>query len=164
MQLYVVRHGEAVGTAAGGDAARPLTERGAAAVAAVGRGLQAAGVTLDALIASPLRRAQETARILARALGGPEPSIEPVLDGSATAAAILRDAGIWARGRTRVAIVGHQPVLGELVMLATAGIGAAGAALPPACVVRIDFSGEPRIGAGQLVWWMPPELLGRLSG
>ena len=163
MQLYVVRHGAAAQHAAGGDAARPLTEAGALEVAAVGRGLRALGVALDALVASPLLRAQQTARILSDTLGAPEPETEALLDGSAAAPAILRELATWTRGRGRLAIVGHQPVLGELVTLASFGAGRASVALPPGGVARIDFAGTPRVASAVLVWLVTPDLMGRLS-
>jgi phosphohistidine phosphatase len=159
MELYVVRHGEAAPQAAGGDAARPLTSRGAAIVAAVGRGLREAGVGLDAIAASPRLRAQQTARLLADALGRPPVSTEAILDGSESAGVILDALPTFVVRGSRLAIVGHQPVLGELVMLAAAGRGTPGASLPPACVVRIEFVGAPHAGAGRIAWWAPPALL-----
>lgn len=163
MQLYVVRHGEAAAKAPGGDAERPLTESGARRVRAVARGLRVLGVQLDLLLASPLRRAQETARLLAEGLGGPAPATEPILDGNAGGASILQQLADPVHVRARVAIVGHQPVLGELVALATSGIGGSAATLAPASVACIEFPGAPRIGGGQLVWLMPPDVLERLA-
>jgi phosphohistidine phosphatase SixA len=163
MQLYVVRHGSADRHAPGGDAARALTEVGVREVEGTGRGLAALGVALDALFASPLRRAQETARLLAAQLGGPEAETQELLDGGAPAAVLLRELAHWSRGRARIAIVGHQPVLGELVALASAGLGHGGAALAPATVARIDFPGPPRIGSGQLVWLLPADVLARIA-
>ena len=162
MELYVVRHGEAARYAPGGDADRPLTEQGARQVEAVARGLQGLGVELDALLASPLRRAQETAGLLAPALGGIAVDTRPALDGGAPASTILRELREWTRSRRRVAIVGHQPVLGELVTLASFGAGRAGILMPPAGVVRIDFPGSPRIASGELVWLVTPDVLDRM--
>jgi phosphohistidine phosphatase len=110
-----------------------------------------------------MRRAQETARLLAGELGGLPIETEPVLDGSATAAAILAHLAAVMRARARVAIVGHQPVLGELVALASAGTAGAPPALATGAVARVDFSGTPRAGGGQLVWLLPPEVLERLA-
>jgi phosphohistidine phosphatase len=162
LELYVVRHGEAAPQAAGGDRERALTERGALAAERVGVGLATLGVTLDALLASPLRRAQETARILARSLGA-EPRTEDALDGGASATDLLRVLPDWTRGRRRVALVGHQPVLGELVTLASFGPGRPCVALPPAGVARIDFPGAPRVAGAELVWLATPDLLDRVG-
>ncbi len=164
MDLYVVRHGEAARYAPGGDADRPLTDQGARQVEAVARGLRGLGVELDALLASPLRRAQETAQLLAKGLGGKlAPETETVLDGTANAAAILQHLAHAVRSRARVAIVGHQPVLGELVGLASAGSNGGSVALAPACVARLAFPGGARVGGAQLVWLLPPEVLERVG-
>lgn len=163
-----MRHGEAAAPAPGGsDGARPLTDRGQQEVAAVGAGLRALGVVLDRIVVSPLRRAQETAEILARATGtktseAPIRETQAELDGSAPPAAIL--AALGGIGHEEVvAIVGHMPVLGELVALATAGAGASCVSLGTASVARIEFDGRPRPGAGRLHWLMRAEQLARIA-
>ena len=62
-----------------------------------------------------------------------------------------------------MAIVGHQPVLGELITRASFGAGCASVALPPGGVAPIDFGGSPRIAVGELVWLVTPDLLGRIG-
>jgi phosphohistidine phosphatase len=168
MELYVVRHGEAGAAAPGGDdGGRSLTERGRQQVAGVGTGLRSLGVVVDRILASPLRRARETADILARELAGAAKSDEPIretvaaLDGNSPPATMLDALGHLGRDEV-VAVVGHMPGLGELVTLATSGIGAAGIPLGTASVARIDFDGRPRAGAGQLRWLMSAEQLALL--
>ena len=72
MKLYVTRHGEtelnASGRVSGLDDV-PLTGRGRAQAEALARAAQ--GKWIDLVITSPLRRARETAEIVARALGVP---------------------------------------------------------------------------------------------
>lgn len=66
--LYLIRHGEALGNARGvvmGQMDLPLTDRGRAQADALGRWLRARGVRLHAVYASDLRRAAETAAIVA---------------------------------------------------------------------------------------------------
>lgn len=63
------RHGEAVAQAPT-DAERALTERGRLEVLALWQTLCEEGVRVDRLIASPYRRAQQTALCIARAYGG----------------------------------------------------------------------------------------------
>lgn len=132
-------------------------------------GLRSLGVALDRILASPLRRAQQTADLLAQELAADasaeaRPIRETIaeLDGSAPPAEILAALG----GATReeaVAVVGHMPGLGELVTLAIAGIGASGVPLATASVARIDFEGPPRPGAGRLRWLMSAEQLAGLA-
>jgi phosphohistidine phosphatase SixA len=131
-------------------------------VAGAAGGLRTLGVGLDRLLASPLRRALETARILARELEGPEPDTAAVLDGSAPADAILNELAACGPA-DRVGLVGHMPGLGELVTLATTGVASGGAALGTASVARVDFEGRPRPGGGRLRWLLTAEQLARLS-
>ena len=159
-----MRHGEAAPPGSeGGDRGRPLTQRGTAEVAAAARGLAALGVRLDRLLTSPLRRALETSRLLAAAIEGPEPEPSPVLDGGSSAEAILAALGPQSGAGARLGVVGHQPVLGQLLTLAIAGVASGGAALGTASVARIDFEGCPRAGAGRLRWLLDAGQLARLA-
>ncbi len=161
MEIYLIRHGEAAASGqAGADGARALTDRGRREVAGVGAGLRALGVALDRILTSPLRRAQETADLLAREFAADAPIRETLaeLDGSAPPAAILAALGGVASEET-VAVIGHMPGLGELVTLAITGVGASGIPLATASVARIDFEGRPRPGSGRLGWLMNAEQL-----
>jgi phosphohistidine phosphatase len=163
MEIYVVRHAEAEPPGAGGDAARCLTARGRGQATAAGAGLHRLGVRLDRLLASPLVRAAETAAIATRALGGPEPETASALDGASRAEAILAALGGWGRPGESLALVGHQPVLGELVVLAIAGVASSGTALGTGGVARLDFEGVPRPGGGRLRWLLTAEQLACLA-
>jgi 2,3-bisphosphoglycerate-dependent phosphoglycerate mutase len=71
--LYLIRHGEAVSNVEpimGGDkGCRGLTERGLAQARALGKRLERGEITADALYASDLPRARQTAEAVATALG-----------------------------------------------------------------------------------------------
>jgi probable phosphoglycerate mutase len=72
MHLLLIRHGESVANAEGrlqGQFDSPLNDAGRAQARALGRRLQADGWDLDALYASDLCRAAETAAILGEMLG-----------------------------------------------------------------------------------------------
>lgn len=84
-ELYLVRHGKAAEHAAGGDAARALTDEGRAGIDAVGHALRALDVSPDVIIHSPYVRATETAEIIARALGVKRLVAEGALTPSASA-------------------------------------------------------------------------------
>lgn len=74
MKLLLIRHGESVGNAEGRMQGRydtSLSELGRAQVCLLAERLQREGWQLAALYASPLRRAAETAEILAAALARP---------------------------------------------------------------------------------------------
>ncbi len=82
MELLIVRHGESVANAEGrmqGQSDYPLSERGQAQAARLGRFLAATGLHFDAAYTSPLTRARETARALTLALGLPDAELAPEL-------------------------------------------------------------------------------------
>jgi len=159
LQVYIVRHGEAEPAGADGDAGRRLTPRGQLQARSAAAGLRALDVRLDRLLTSPLQRALETAALLAEELEAPEPEPSPVLDGRASADAILAEVAALA-GLASVALVGHMPVLAELVALATAG---AAPGLGTSSVALVEFGVRPARGAGRLCWVRSPEQLGRLT-
>lgn len=73
-KLYFTRHGETfwnVENKICGATDIALTPKGRAQAAALGQRLQSAGLPIDLVLASPLSRAAETARILAEAAGLP---------------------------------------------------------------------------------------------
>jgi phosphohistidine phosphatase len=168
MQLYVIRHGEAVERGANGaerDEDRELTEAGRAQSRAVGAALRQLGVKLDTLLTSPLTRARQTAdEVLGQWPGQRlEPTENDELAPGRRKRKLLRE--LLAVGGDAVAIVGHNPDLSELVGWLL-GEKEVGIELAKAGVARIDFEGPPNKGAGLLVWVVTPawcELAARVA-
>jgi phosphohistidine phosphatase SixA len=111
VRLFLVRHAEAAPGEP--DDLRPLTSAGRETARHLGQSL--AAEKPDAVLASPLLRARETAEQVARAAGlevQPDERLAPgaSLDG-------LREAAT-GRGNTVVA-VGHQPDCSEIVLALT---------------------------------------------
>jgi|SRR4249919_2492776 len=113
MRLYLVRHAEAA--PGDPDELRRLTPSGRAAARDLGRKL--AEDEPDAVLASPLLRARETAEEIARA-AGVEVEPDDRLSPGATAKDVL-DA-VAGRGE-RVVVVGHQPDCGRIAVALGAG-------------------------------------------
>jgi phosphohistidine phosphatase SixA len=118
-------------------------------------------VTVDRLLTSPLRRARETAALLARHLGAPAPEPCAALDGSTAAEEILAELARLSDTR-RVLLVGHMPVLGELLALA-AGKKGGDVGLSTASVARVDFDHRLGVRAGRLVWLRTADQLAELA-
>lgn len=119
--LLVVRHGPAGELKAGQrDADRSLTEDGRARCRETFRGVQARVPRLDAILASPFLRAQQTAELLVEAF--PEsPQVETWADLTPDGAAACVEAGLlgrWAEapGAFGLALVTHQPLVSDLVV------------------------------------------------
>src|SRR5918997_458421 len=123
MELYILRHGDAVDRVTGGyarDEDRPLTEQGREEARLAGGALAALGVRPDLLLVSPLVRARQTAELAAEALRprrGPLESAALAPGGRPEEVlAALRGAmeGEGASGARSALLVGHMPDLGEL--------------------------------------------------
>jgi phosphohistidine phosphatase len=163
LELYLIRHGVAAerGEDYPDDSKRPLTGTGIARLRAEAKGLERLGVTFDQIIASPLARAKQTADILAEAGKSKAPvALIDALAPAGTPSAVIQELAKYAK-KTRVALVGHEPNLGEL---AAKLIGArAPIAFKKGAICRIDFEQLPPKGVGQLRWFLPPRVLRKLG-
>ena len=158
-ELYLVRHAIAAerGSEWPDDTKRPLTERGVSRFKEAVKGLRHLDVTVDEIFTSPLVRARQTAELLAAGLDGKPPV--KVLDALAPGhsfTALMSQLAKVAK-RRRVALVGHEPDLGEL---AAHLIGAGRAlAFKKGGVCRIDIGSLAAKRAGSLIWFFPPTVL-----
>jgi phosphohistidine phosphatase len=108
MKLYVVRHGAAEPGSA--DRTRRLSPEGIAEIQSLADLLRFRGVSVDRILHSGYRRAEETAKILSEATGAPvrlHEGLAPEDDPDALVAELPA-----IRGAT--VIVGHMPFLGSL--------------------------------------------------
>jgi phosphohistidine phosphatase len=158
-ELYLIRHGlaEDRGDAWPDDAKRPLTEDGMSRLRKSARGLARLGVSLDTVLTSPLVRARQTADIVAGAFD-PRPTIVTVesLGTEGTFAAVVADLEKHSR-KPRIALVGHEPAIGEL---AARLIGSRHAfEFKKGAVCRIDVEDLPPNSPGDLRWFLTPRVL-----
>ena len=158
-ELYIVRHAIAAtrGEDWPDDDKRPLTERGVARFKEEVAGLKKLSVGIDEIFTSPLIRARQTAELLAAGIPG-KPSVK-VLDALApghTPTSVMAQLTRAAR-RRRIALVGHEPGLGELA----AHLIGAGRALTfkKGGVCRIDVETLSSRRPGSLSWFVTPKLL-----
>jgi phosphohistidine phosphatase len=168
MRLLIVRHaiaGDRVAFAATGrpDAERPLTGRGRRQMWLEARGLVKALPSLDRIASSSLKRARQTARIIASAYGRSQVTTVAGLTPGADPADLIR----WLNAQTGtdcVAIVGHEPDVGMLVSLLLAGTRAVSVRMKKGAACLIEFSGDVAPGAGTLCWHLAPKQLRLLGG
>ncbi len=119
MQLFLIRHGEAVDAdATTPDGSRWLTARGRAETAAAAVWLRASPPAL--FVTSPLVRATQTAEVLARELVPHDPVAVLGALASGDVSAIVRAVSDH-RGPSPLALVGHEPTLSQVAatLLAT---------------------------------------------
>ena len=162
LELYLIRHGIAAerGEEYPDDSKRPLTSTGMTRVRQEARALNALKVGFDVIISSPLVRTKQTAEILAGTLKE-KPAIvtSDSLAPAGTPAGVMQEIARHAR-KARVALVGHEPNLGEL---AARLIGARSPIqFKKGAICRIDFEVLPPKSLGQLQWFVTPRMLRRM--
>jgi len=106
MDLYILRHADA-NTVAATDDARPLSEKGITQAKKVGRFCKEHNIKPELILTSPVRRAAETAEIVAEILKG-ELMIEQWLACGMQPETALEELRGYERFES-VMIVGHQP-------------------------------------------------------
>ena len=165
MDLLVIRHAIAAdrdewAKTGKPDRDRPITDAGRERMYENARGLQSVFPEIDLLVTSPLKRAVQTADVVADVYED-TPVIEAkelAPDGSP------EGVGRWLAGRqeSRVAVVGHEPSLGTLIGWLVAGDNEPLVSLKKggACLLRLRE--EPGPGAATLKWLVPPKILRRI--
>jgi phosphohistidine phosphatase len=124
-RLLMIRHAKA-GEAAT-DAERPLTGRGERQATSIGSWLADAGLVPDRALVSPARRAAQTWELLAAKLGeAPEPVVEPRIYDN-TVEAVLGAIRETDDDVETLAVVGHNPAIGQLSYDLDDGEGSAAA-------------------------------------
>src|SRR6267143_2444710 len=163
MKLLLIRHATAVprGTPGVPDDERPLTPDGKAKFRVAARGLARVTRRPDLLLTSPLPRARATAEIAARAFANIAPTIEPALARSSVD-------GIVAALKipppdARIALVGHEPLLGALLARLLGAARGAQLAFAKGGAALVDLPNGPA-AAGRLRWFLKPRILRALAG
>ena len=159
IELYLIRHGvaEERGEQWPDDTKRPLTQDGISKLRKAARGLTRLEIVFDVMVTSPLVRAKQTAETIAGGLD-PHPHIvvADALAPGGSPAAVMADLEKQAK-RSRVALVGHEPGLGELA----ARLIGARHPIPfkKGAICRIDVESLPTSGPGDLRWFLTPKIL-----
>ena len=162
-ELYLVRHAIAAerGEDWPEDDKRPLADRGIARFKEGVEGLRWLDAAIDEIFTSPLIRAKQTAALLSAGVDGEPPvklldTLAPGHEPGEVLAQLVRVAK-----RRRIALVGHEPGLGELA----AHLIGAGRPLVfrkgGAC--RIDIESLTVRQPGSLMWFVTPKALRRLG-
>jgi phosphohistidine phosphatase len=141
--LWLLRHAEAVDGIPDDD--RPLTEKGIQQATDAGRALQVIGASIDACLASPKVRAQQTAQLACAALGI-EVETEKRLSGEPF------DLEDVVAGRGGVLLVGHDPSFSLLLHDLTGA------------QARMKKGGVAAIAKGELVTLLRPVDLSAIAG
>lgn len=157
MHIFLIRHGIAEPRERGRkDSARALTPKGVARMEAITRGLERLGVRFDRLYHSPWKRAVQTADVLAPLVDGDRISTDRLAEPPSVE---LLDE---IEG-DRVALVGHEPWISDLLSLLVLGSIDAGASFAFKKGGVAWLEGGPERGACELCALLPPRVL-RIAG
>ncbi|MCO7517455.1 phosphohistidine phosphatase SixA [Pseudomonas guariconensis] len=134
MKVWVLRHGEAE-PRANSDAERRLTAHGREQV--LRSAARLLGQPLQAILASPYVRAQQTAALVHEALGFAEPvRTVPWLTSDHDAGQVIGE--LERLGLEQVLLVSHQPLVGTLVGLLEHGHGQQPAPMSTASLAELE--------------------------
>ncbi len=159
MKLYFLRHGLAQDRLdwKGDDRERPLTEKGRERMERSAAAIARLDLELETILTSPLKRAQQTASIVAETLHAAHKTrIDGRLGpgfGKGALAAILRDYA----GSKSLMLVGHEPGMSEAISALIGGGRIVCKKGGLACVKLI----APSSLSGELLWLIPPNFLAR---
>ncbi len=159
MELFILRHGEAgkrLGT--GDDVERSLTVAGQKEVEEVAESLAEMSVKLDFIVTSPLKRALQTAEIVARMLKVKKNGLEEwdELKPEGNRQDLYRKLSRFKQ-ESSVMVVGHEPYLSTMISeLIFNGNGTGQIVLKKAGLAKIGITAlQPKI-KGELRWLLAP--------
>jgi phosphohistidine phosphatase len=155
LEIHLLRHAHAGDPAkwTGPDTQRPLSAKGRKQAQRLGALLEEQGIEPDAIVSSPRIRAQETAELVAEALGMTV-TLDDRLAGPldlATIEAIAADARAGS-----LMLVGHDP---DFTQLLRELVGGDGLEMKKGTLATIDAPRPLRASEGTLRWLVPPSLL-----
>lgn len=161
--LYLVRHAIAAerGPNYPDDRERPLTTEGIARFKRAVDGLKEFEVKLEVVLTSPLVRAAHTAELLAAGIGG-KPRLEKLdaLAPGGRMTQVLDAIAKYSKRSHHIAVVGHEPDLGELAVRLLRARGTIEFKKGAVCCIELD--GAMPTGPGTLKWLLPPRALRKL--
>ena len=159
LKLYLLRHGQAGSRHRwkGDDSARPLTGRGKQRMKREAATIRKMDLRLDLILTSPLARAQQTAEIVAEALGLGSRLVTDSRLAPGFGPRQLRALLVKHRRATALMLVGHEPDLSRTISHLIGG-GRLDVKKGALALVELKDRVSP---AGRLVWLIPPKALDR---
>jgi phosphohistidine phosphatase len=166
MELYILRHGEAGKRqqVVNKDSERALTVTGKQEVREIAKGLQELGVKFDFIATSPLKRAHETAEIMAKTLKVKKGMMEGwnELKPEGKRPELYRRLSQFKQGSS-ILVVGHEPYLSTMIGEIVFGNGTSNIVLKKAGLARIGMKSFVPSMNGELKWLLTPKHLKNMN-
>jgi phosphohistidine phosphatase len=163
-ELYIIRHGLAGIRMedAAHDESRPLTAKGKDKMKDIAKGLKELGVSFDKVLTSPLARAEQTADVLKKyCVDGGHIEVTDLLKPGTSKDDLIRY--LNKLDADSVAIVGHEPDLGEFASYCLSKSQSSFIILKKGGVMKLEMDGPVKPGKCGLCWLMEPYQLIGLS-
>jgi len=162
VELYILRHGEAgQRSSQASDRVRPLTSAGKAEILEIAKALKIIGLKFDLVVTSPLKRAYETAMIVSEIfkIGDKVQTWNELAPEGKRIEVYSKISQL--REDSAVLIVGHQPLLGEIVndIIHKGKSSPCNLLLKKGGLVRIRLQSKSNIPKGELRWILSPRIL-----
>ena len=165
MELVVLRHGEAGRRVAlaSDDAERGLTVAGKDEVKDVAQAMKRLDLEFDVIATSPLRRARETAEIVAKELGLDKTlriwdELKPEADSKILYRRLSR-----LNQDSCVLMVGHEPFLSTMIGEMITGGRGCHIVLKKSGIAKLEISSFTPAPTAELRWLLTPRVAKRLS-
>jgi phosphohistidine phosphatase len=166
VNVFVLRHGEAGThiTMPSKDSERPLTESGRDDIESIATSLRDLRVGFDRIVTSPLKRAKETAEIVANIYEENAPKLEiweelrPEGNRQDTIQRLSR-----LRQDADILIVGHEPYLSSMVAEIISGSSSARISLKKGGLAKVQILSFGPKPTGELRWLLTPRHLKKMN-
>ncbi|MDM8558902.1 phosphohistidine phosphatase SixA [Candidatus Parabeggiatoa sp. HSG14] len=169
MQVLIIRHApaedrEEFAGSGQSDDLRPLTQRGKEKMRQNVAGLLTIVPQIDRIVESPLIRAQQTGGLVASTYSNVIRQTLPALAPNGSESEVLTYLQKYADTTTTIALVGHEPNLGELATWLLSGQADNWIPLKKGSACLLEFPGEVKAGKAELLWMLRPKQLRQLAG
>src|SRR5271155_4925524 len=165
MDLIILRHGEAGKSVmlTDKDAERALTVSGREEVKEVAECMRNLGLKFDAILTSPLKRARETAEIVAKTLRQAKAvelcdELKPEGDSSALYRRLSK-----LKPDSSVLVVGHEPYLSSMIGELIGGRTQVRIVLKKAGLAKVELTSTLPAPSGNLRWLLTPRLVKKVA-
>ena len=157
MQIFLMRHGEAVPPSGWGgpDTTRPLSPIGEAKLEALTKEMKRAGFSVSCVLTSPYDRAQQTAIIVSKEVSLPAPIVCTELSAGAHNDAIRKTLMAYA-DKGSMLVVGHMPEIAIFGSRVTTEPSVMDKGFEPAEILAMEVGTLDKWGDGRVLWWRKP--------
>ena len=165
MELFILRHGEAGQRSLSSDKIHPLTSSGKTEIFEIAKALKTIGLKFDLIATSPLKRAYDTAMIVSEVFNiGSKVQVWNELSPEGKRTDVYQKIS-QLREEYSVLIVGHQPLLGEMVndIIHKSKSSPCNFLLKKGGIVRIRLLRKSNIPKGELKWLLTPRILRNIN-